>query len=88
MKGRWSFIGPFGPTERRETSVLRGKVLPLRCGVEAIMSFKEQERWVVEGNIAKFEDKLKAAVEQKERDHLIALLARERTRQSRLPPED
>jgi hypothetical protein len=49
---------------------------------------KEQERWVVEGNIARFEDQLKMATDEKHRENLTAMLARERVRHSRLPPED
>jgi hypothetical protein len=51
------------------------------------MGQKEQERWVVEGNIARFEDQLKMATDEKDRDQLKALLAKERERQSRLPPD-
>ena len=51
------------------------------------MPQKEQERWIIEGNIALFEDQLKLATNEKDRDRLRGMLSRERERFSRLSPE-
>ena len=50
------------------------------------MGQKEVERWVVEGNLARFEDRLKFVTDEKQRDQLKGLLARERERHRLLPP--
>jgi hypothetical protein len=55
--------------------------------METIVPQKEQERWIIEGNIALFEDQLKLATNEKDRDRLRGMLARERERFSRLSPE-
>lgn len=45
----------------------------------------DQERWLFEQNIARFEEKLKQVADQKEREMLKALIARERERHAGLP---
>jgi hypothetical protein len=52
------------------------------------VALKEQDRWTVEGNIVRFENQLKSATDEKQRDQLRGLLAGERERHGRLPPGD
>jgi hypothetical protein len=78
-------IGLFRPTDS-QAHLLNKQVLPSNR-MEAIMACNVQERWVCEENIARFEDQLKVATVEKQRDHLRGLIARERERHCRLPPE-
>ena len=50
------------------------------------MGQQEQERWVVENNLARFEEQLKLTTDERQRDQLRGLLAREQERHSLLPP--
>jgi hypothetical protein len=46
----------------------------------------DQERWILEQNIARFEDQLEHATDEKQRAMLRAMIAREQERHNRSPP--
>ena len=53
-----------------------------------MMDRKDQDHWVCEENIARFEGQLMLATSEKNRDHLRGLLAREPERLRPLSPKD